>query len=46
MEKIDYYLNKRGGEELEIQCIVYSNKFGLLGQTERAEEFLKEAKGI
>lgn len=46
MEKIDYYLNKRGGEELEIQCMVYSNKFGLLGQTERAEEFLKEAKGI
>ena len=40
MERIDYYLNKRGAGEIEIQCIVYSNKFGLLGKTDCAEEFL------
>lgn len=46
MDKIDFYLNKRGAGEIQIQCIVYSNKFGLLGQTEKAEKYLEEAKGV
>ena len=46
MDKIDFYLNKRGAGEIQIQCIVYSNKFGLLGQTEEAEKYLEEAKGV
>ena len=44
MQKIDYYLNKRGAGDIDIQCMVYSNKFGLLGLTDSAESFLKEAK--
>ncbi len=44
MQKIDYYLNKRGAGDIDIQCMVYSNKFGLLGLTDGAESFLKEAK--
>lgn len=44
MEKIDFFLNKRGAGQLEIQCIMYSNKYGLLGETCRAKEFLKEVK--
>ena len=40
MERIGYYLNKRGGGEMDIRCIVYANQYGLLGQTEGAEEFL------
>ncbi len=40
MDKIGYYLKKRAGENLEIECIVFSNEDGLLGCTERAEEFL------
>jgi cobalt-precorrin-5B (C1)-methyltransferase len=44
-EKIDFYLNKRAGTSMEAQCILYSNQYGLLGTTKKAEEFLKEAKG-
>ena len=32
-ERIDYYLKKRAGEELDIRCIVFSNARGLLGET-------------
>ena len=45
MQKINYYLNKRGAGDIDIQCMVYSNRFGLLGMTDSAESFLKEAKG-
>ncbi len=45
MDKIDFFLNKRGAGQLEIQCIMYSNKYGLLGETARAQEFLEKAKG-
>ena len=41
MEKISYYLNKRAGDGLDVQCIVYSNSRGLLGCTPLAEEYLK-----
>ncbi|MBO6016251.1 MAG: cobalamin biosynthesis protein CbiD [Lachnospiraceae bacterium] len=46
MEKIDYYLNRRGAEQIKIACIVYSNQYGLLGKTKDAEQFLMEAKGM
>ena len=42
MDRIDHYLNIRGKGRIDIQCIVYSNEYGLLGRTKRAEEFLKE----
>ncbi|WP_029320292.1 cobalt-precorrin-5B (C(1))-methyltransferase CbiD [Butyrivibrio sp. AE3004] len=40
MEKIDFYLKKRAAGQIDIRCIVYSNKYGLLGKTENAEELL------
>ncbi len=39
MEKISYYLQKRA-VSMKTECIVYSNKYGLLGATPHAEELL------
>lgn len=41
MKRISYYLNKRAGEGLDVQCMMYSNSRGLLGCTPLAEEYLK-----
>lgn len=45
MEKIHFYLNKRASERFEIECIVYSNEFGLLGKTQNADAFMEELLG-
>ena len=41
MERIIRHLEKRSGS-MKIECIVYSNRFGLIGKTEGAESILKE----
>ena len=43
MNRISYYLNKRATDEMSVECIVYSNRFGLLGKTESADEFMEKA---
>ncbi len=43
MDRISHYLNKRAGDELRVECIVYSNRFGLLGKTKAADEFMEKA---
>ena len=43
MERISFYLNKRGGGRMDVQCLMYSNQYGLLGKTEKAESFLSQA---
>lgn len=45
MERIGFYLDKRGAGSIDVQCMVYSNKYGLLGMTRMAEEYLDQAKG-
>jgi cobalt-precorrin-5B (C1)-methyltransferase len=40
MEKILFYLNKRAGDALQIECILYSNEHGLLAMSSGAEQFL------
>ncbi|MCR5283574.1 MAG: cobalt-precorrin-5B (C(1))-methyltransferase CbiD [Lachnospiraceae bacterium] len=42
--RIEYYLSRRAKGEMEIKCILYANAFGLLGQSEGAQEFLRIAK--
>jgi len=44
MEKIAFYLNKKVAERFEIECIVFSNEYGLLGETPKAREVLEEIK--
>lgn len=40
LEKILYHLRKRGGDDIQIECILYENSYGLLAKSSLAEEFL------
>lgn len=44
MERILYYLRKRGGEELPVECILYSNEFGLLAASPGAMNMLEKLR--
>ena len=46
MERTAFYLDKRAGGRIDVECLVYSKSHGLLGKTGRAEEFLREASTI
>jgi cobalt-precorrin-5B (C1)-methyltransferase len=41
MEKIYYYLNRRAYGSIKIGAIIFSNQYGLLGQTKNAKELLQ-----
>ena len=40
MERILYFLRKRGGEDFQIECMTYCNQYGLLAKSEGAELML------
>lgn len=40
LEKILFYLKKRAGNSIQIECILYENSFGLLAKSEGAEALL------
>lgn len=42
MDRILYYLSKRAGEELPVECILYSNEFGLLAASPGAMDMLEK----
>ena len=42
MDRVYFYINKRAGDRLKVECIIYSNKWGLLGKTPGADEYMKE----
>ncbi len=44
MEKMMFFLKKRAGEDLKIECMMYANQFGLLAKSAGAEEMLSELK--
>ena len=44
LEKILFYLNFRAQGRIEIDCILYSNEFGLLAESERAKAILEEIR--
>lgn len=44
MDRILYYLRKRAGEELLVECILYSNEFGLLAASPGAMDMLEELR--
>ena len=41
MERISYYMSARA-QNMQTECIVYSNKYGLLGATKGAQELMTE----
>ena len=45
MERIAFYLNARASD-MQIECIVYSNRYGLLGKTPGADGLLKEIREV
>ncbi len=40
MEKIMFYLRKRAGRKTEIECVIYSEKYGELAKSKGAEKWL------
>lgn len=40
MEKIEYHLRKRAAGKLQVECMMYSNEFGMLAQSAGAEDML------
>lgn len=45
MGKIQYYLNKRAAGRLQVECMMYSNDFGLLAESAEAETMLTKLMG-
>ena len=39
MERIFYYLNKRAGGKMQVECLMYANEFGELAKSEGVEEW-------
>lgn len=44
MEKIEFYLQHRAYEGLEIAAITFSNRYGILGSTSKAKDLLLQQK--
>lgn len=44
MDRILYYLRKRAGEGLPVECILYSNEFGLLAASPGAMDMLEKLR--
>ena len=44
MDKIQFFLQKRAGETLRVECMMYCNQNGLLAQSEGARELLERLK--
>ena len=44
IDRIMFFLEKRGGGKLEIGCMVYSNQFGLLAKSRNAMQLLEQCK--
>ncbi len=44
MERIGYYLRKRAGEGMQVECILYSMEQGLLGESPGAVTLLREIR--
>lgn len=44
LERVLFFLRKRGGEELRIECMIYANQYGLLAKSDGAEDMLRELR--
>ncbi len=45
MEKIEYYVKMRGGEQMETGVVLFSETFGILGETKNVSAILEKIKG-
>ena len=44
MEKVMFFLDKRGGGKIETACMIYCNQFGLLAESANANAMLEQCK--
>lgn len=44
ISKVDYYLKKRVNGRYNIECLIFSNVYGLMGMTEGAERLIYDSK--
>ena len=42
--KVDYYLKKKAADRFNIECIIFSNIYGLLGETSGSRDLLHKIK--
>lgn len=40
--RVEFYLNKRAGEQLKVGCILFSNVYGKLAETSQVPELIRE----
>lgn len=45
IKRVMYYLNRRAYEGLQIEVIIFSNEFGVLGESDGAKQLLQDMKG-
>lgn len=45
MEKIESYLSYRAAGDIEVAAVVYSNAYGILGKTKKADELIRKYGG-
>ena len=45
MKQIHFYLKKKAAGRFRIECIVFSNEYGLLGTTDKAIDLMEEIRG-
>lgn len=43
-ERVSFYLNQRGGEELPVEVILFSKVYGILGESRNARDYLKKVR--
>ena len=46
MEKIMFFLNKRGNGKIQVECMMYANQYGLLAKSKNADLFLEEIRSF
>lgn len=46
MERCMFYLNKRGNDKIHIECMMYATQYGLLAQSQGAQDFLSLCREI
>ena len=45
LQRVDYYLSKRGGEQLKVGAVLFSSVHGKLGETSGVKRLCEEING-
>ena len=45
MERMSLHLSARAGEKMQVEAVMFSNRFGVLGKTKGADQLLSQMEG-